>query len=611
MLKHSLLFRILGASLVASSVWAAPEEPVDCSAIKTSNYSFNGRTYQKPVITNPAQFKCLSAQPTAEWVVKKNRWEWNDESEFQKFITVMGQSSCNTVDSCMSTTANILRAEIDMVANHYSDCADFPYYLRAYFAWKKNLPMVVTTEIKAHPLTAEQQVKVDKDREVLAAQSAEKLALFEKNLNDLRYSRNGNFPVRKLVVPSDSKASKDFFNVASTIRNMVSSGNMRTQFAGPSGLQSDFYSPQVTTTSIGPGTVLYNTSGHVAIVYEVTAQGEVKFMDAHPDNSISRGSFNVDYKTGSAWTGGNFKSWRPFAITNPEKANSIFGNGGIKKGTLVEYRDEQLPDASLEQYSGNMGTSTAAWSERVLNQNLQMSFHEWVLFRLSNGSFRIDPMAEMGKLMDQLCLDLKARVEAVNVAVLAGIHKKSHPANLPSNIYGADGEWESYSSPGRDIRLRNKVLSIQKAAKEWMTMQKESYPLLNYYGANLKADVLLSYEKGVKRCELSYLNSRGNSVPLNVDQVLRSLTDLSYDPYSCPERRWGAKTPEALASCADDEEKAEWHRLQQFLRNKVEKDSTAVHGYALEDLRNMEQQGGVQNLSTSEKYYLFHLLNQI
>ena len=57
-------------------------------------------------------------------------------------------------------------------------------------------------------------------------------------------------------------------------------------------------------------------------------------------------------------------------------------------------------------------------------------------------------------MMSELCSNVHDREIAVDNAIAASIHEKSHPDKLPRNIYGTDGEWEEYSSPSRDARLK-------------------------------------------------------------------------------------------------------------------------------------------------------------
>ena len=56
-----------------------------------------------------------------------------------------------------------------------------------------------------------------------------------------------------------------------------------------------------------PGTVFYDPNGHVLVVYEVTAQGEVRLFDGHPDNSLSHPTLSARQELGPARFGGGFR----------------------------------------------------------------------------------------------------------------------------------------------------------------------------------------------------------------------------------------------------------------------------------------------------------------
>jgi len=606
-------FSMLSGVLVQAQTQATPQQqagpqPVNCADLKTREVVVNGVSYTKYDIVDPRYLKCLPAQPEAPWKVTKTEWSVQDEQNFGTFLKAIGQSKCNTVDNCLSGEANPLRSELDLLATHYSDCADFPYYLRAYFAFKNNLPFFYTTAVEPNELTPEQLTAIDLERQMLAL-DPEKLAAYEAQLADRRYSRNGNITSRRNTIPTINGAARDFFKVGNIIHDAISSGTLRTFKSPPGKPLPDFYSPQVQLGSIRPGTVLYSVAGHVAIVYDITADGDVLYLDAHPDNSVTRGSFNSKFRVLRSSYGGNFKNFRPFRLENVKYDPREPGR--ILSAQFRFYADEEIPDYSVEQYEGTsqrqQGTDPV-FEYNLKNMNYRFDFYEWVKLRLSNGTYRIRPLNEMNKEMASLCTDVKNRLDAVGKALENNIHLKNHPSRLPRNIFGAEGEWESYSTPGRDLRLKEVILSIASSAKTWISKVKSNYPVMEYSGTNLKADLLRSYHNGVWRCPLTYKNSKGQNINLSLSLVIDRIAQLSYDPYTCVERRWGATSSAELESCTDNQEKAEWHALQQFYRNNIEKDTNGVHGQSLDELRSLNNSGKVNNKDTSNRYNLFELL---
>jgi hypothetical protein len=477
----------------------------------------------------------------------------------------------------------------------YSDCADWPYYLRAYYAYKKNLPFSFVREIMRVPFTESQLKQISLERSKIVETKGEDAGIsFDNTILDLRYSRNGNFPVSRSSIPATVAVNYDFGAVAPKIVNMVSSGFMRMTSSGPeASIETDFYSPKISSDYVVPGTVLYKTNGHVGVVYNVTNKGEVFFVDAHPDNSITRGRFNPDYGVYAARYGGNFKNFRPIVIANPNYDS--FGN--IISGQMNIKSDQDISGYSLEQYKGGVDQKN-------------MNFFDWVKVRISDGRYKLLPLDEIKNEVNSLCVMAIDRVTSVQKAADSGVDRTKHPSQLPNNIYGADGLWESYSSPGSDIRLRAKMKSIPEDVKSWMERYKQKDTLIFYDGADLKKDLIGAYKSAVSSCKITYTNSIGKPVTISLEQIISRAALLSYDPYHCPELRWGA-TGNELVSCRDDADKKDWYRLQQFLRNLNDKDNTAVHGFTLEALKKMVESNSVDNSDHSPKFNILERLQSL
>lgn len=601
MKKISLLNVLSTATLVMSSM--AQAATIDCSSLTSRTETLNGKSYTKYNVVDSAYMKCDQVQsnrPVMNWKVTKTGWSAQDESNFGAFIKKIGYSKCNTTDKCLSSDANMLRSEEDMQFTHYSDCADFPYYLRSYFAYKNKLPFAMVSSFQQAPFSETQQAQIAAERARILAEKGEEFALkYDAQVRDARYSRNGNIPTAKINVPSSSGAVRDFAVLGPKIMDQISSGTLRMLNGAGGSVESDFYSPAVTKESIKPGTVLYNVSGHVAIVYDVTAKGEVLYVDAHPDNSITRGVFNPDFKLVKSLYGGNFKNFRPVQVVNATMA----ADGSIAKGQVVAASDSQIADFSMEQYEGLGKNSAGNTIFKLYAQDTKaVNFYDWVKFKLSGGSYRLDPVAEMKNEMGQLCVMAQDRVAAVQVSIDNQVHTKDHPETLPNNIFGADGEWEAYSTPGRDMRLKLKILSIPESAKVWMTRYQAQDPLISYKGQDLKSDLIAAYKQSVASCKITFKNSLGADSTVGLETLINRVAKISYDPYACPEIRWGAYKQEELATCADSQEKREWHELQQFLRNNLVKDTDAFHGYTLDQLRQMNERKEVDNSSSSERF---------
>jgi hypothetical protein len=70
---------------------------------------------------------------------------------------------------------------------------------------------------------------------------------------------------------------------------------------------------------------------------------------------------------------------------------------------------------------------------------------------------------------------------------------------------------------------------------------------------------------------------------MNLDEAIDRLFKFSFNPYVCPELRWGLSGDE-LATCSQDNEKWEWYRASQSLRNQIDRDYSKFMGFSLREL---------------------------
>jgi len=60
---------------------------------------------------------------------------------------------------------------------------------------------------------------------------------------------------------------------------------------------------------------------------------------------------------------------------------------------------------------------------------------------------------------------------------------------------------------------------------------------------------------------------------------------MSFDPYQCVERRWGATDPVELSTCRDGNFKQAWYAAEQNLRNQIDRTYEAEMDFTLDELR--------------------------
>jgi hypothetical protein len=603
MMKNQLIFCALIGVIAplnsqAVEVTAAPRVIDECESVIPISVKVEGEQLRRYSVSKLSQLRCLPAQPRSPWTVQKLVWDSAEESLWQQFVGNIGRSKCSTVDQCLASRANILREE-DISATHIADCADFPMYLRAYFSYRRQLPFTMGINLIANSLTEDQQRTVERRR--LKAIEEGREAEFEERLQDLRYSMNGNVFNGRVSIPNAKGRKYDFFEITRFIHNNLSSGSYRMLYPSSDGRSvPDFYSPAIDRKSIKIGTVLYKPDGHVAIVYEVTADGDVLYVDAHPDGSVTRGRFNSDFMRSTPTHGSNFKNWRPFRASER----------GVTLLTDAEIVAQGLGEVDFAQYFGTHSASNGDWKDstyQVLGQTV--GFHEYVKIKLFDGVYKIDPIKLFGGEVDSLCADFQGRADAVQAAVQVGLHLQSHSDRLVSNIFGAEGDWEAYSTPGRDLRLRKRVLNLVSLAKNSVQRWLNKDPMIFYKGTNLKQSLIRLYNQKAAACKIKFKDSKGKEVIMGLPVAVERMTLHAFDPYLCPEMRWGARYQSELKTCEASMDKHEWYQFQQFLRNQTVRDPSEIMGWSLQEIQEVNQRAkGVYN---PEDYNILRMLEEL
>lgn len=515
------------------------------------------------------QIKEVSAQSKA-WVIKKTEWSQFDEKNWQSFVQAIGEKvekrECFKVSDCFRSVANPYRSSDPEGLAMYSDCADFPYVMRAYFAWKNSLPFSFVSLVKPKPLSGNTQ-------------------------GDIRYNSFGNIPVTRFDLINSTGSINAITAILQTIPNSISSAMFRVNEAESySNILSDFYPAELSREGIRPGTALYDPNGHVALVYKVTADGRVFYIDAHPDNSLTSGLYNAKFVRSNPGQGSGFKNFRPLKLVGA----NLNSQGTFAGGQIVFKTDAEISKASMEQYYGNKPSADKNWKKgEFIFKGQKLNYYDYVRNALSLGELKVNPVEDLKTLIADTCVALKDRVLAVDSAVSKGISAKPHPSRLPFNIYGTDGEWETYSTPSRDARLKVSFVEILLNVKSNYEKYLAQDPSIQYNGHNLKEELIAAYNKYSSQCRIQYTNSLGKTIELDLEEVRKRLFSLSFDPYHCVELRWGAQQAPELSSCVDDQNKRKWFAAEKWLRNQLDRRYDVRMDFSLEELIGPKPGAGV------------------
>jgi hypothetical protein len=300
---------------------------------------------------------------------------------------------------------------------------------------------------------------------------------------------------------------------------------------------------------------------------------------------LTRGAYDKRFVRSRPGMGAGFKNWRPIRVAGYTRAS----NGDLIGGTVVAEKNRDIPDFSDEQYFGNGEdrASDANWSRGAFTlEGENLDYYDYVRAELAGGSLRFDPVNELREMVKSNCADLHYRADAVVLAVQAGLDKRAHPGRLPYNIYGTDGDWEIYSTPSRDARLKVAFKETRDEVQRFVDLYAMGDKKVVYTGNDLVGDLIAAYNEEAAACSISYTKSDGVDVSFGYEEARARLFRISFDPYNCIELRWGAEDADERATCRDDTSKRAWYEAEQRLRNQIERTYDARMDHDLDELKS-------------------------
>jgi len=392
------------------------------------------------------------------------------------------------------------------------DCADLPYFLRAYFAWKVGLPVAFRPCDRG---------------------------------SATRPPRCGA-PIIDRSLTRRPASLAQFGQLARRLQDTVQSGSART---GLDDDATDFYPVELTRETLPPGTVFADPYGHTLVVASWVPQtgersGLLLAVDAQPDNSVARkrfweGTFLFD--SGVRGAGPGFKAFRPL-LRDAEGRLRVPGNQELAASASHGRFSDQQTALSAEDFYARIG-------------------------RLANPR-GLPPERVYDAMLDALVEQLDTRVRAIETG--EAYRRRGHAEVIPmptgAAIFETIGPWEDYATPSRDMRLL-----IALATLERLPQRIVQYPTLFVLGeqdpAEASAAIAQRHARAIEERRISYRRSDGSPWELRVADVYRRRPPLEvgYNPNDCPEVRWGADASTAERSTcqrrAPDDQRA---RMEQY-----------------------------------------------
>jgi len=378
------------------------------------------------------------------------------------------------------------------------DCADNPYFLRAYFAFKVGLPF---------------------------------------GFHRCDRGAKGRMPSCTEWVTNDNAGykSKSPLTGAQRFFNATASGvHSATARTTVTGNDTDLYAVPLTREGLRPGTVYADPYGHtLTIVRWVDQQGDAPgvllAVDAQPDGTVAVKRFwrgNFLFTTRDVIGAPGFKSFRP--IEGRDGALKLLTNKQIlrRKG-YGNYSQQQ---------SGMETTAFFDAMEKAINPT------------------PLDPVVAYRQVHEAIHEQLLQRVESVR---LGEEYMRANPGvTVPMppgiRIFLTSGPWEDFSTPSRDLRLLT-AMDVLTDFPDRVMRTPEAFKIPEGKTARQVAAELRSlHTEWAGRYVVSYVRTDGVSQSLSLTDILQRASgfEVAYNPNDCIEVRWAAPEGSAeRASC--------------------------------------------------------------
>ena len=377
------------------------------------------------------------------------------------------------------------------------DCADLPYFLRTYFAWKIGLPVSFR-------------------------------ACDRGTAN--RAPRCGPATIDDRFVGGNASAAS-FTGLMRKMADTVHSGSARTALDDES---TDFYPVPLQRESLWPGTVYADPYGHVLIIAKWIPQGAseagtLMAVDAQPDNSVARkrfweGNFLFANTPGA---GPGFKAFRP--LLQDEGRPRLPSNRWLAVNAPVAPYSDQQDGMDPDDFYASIG-------KQINPEGLA-------------------PEQAYDAMLDALVEQIETRVGAVDNGENYLKQARGKIIAMPSGtaIFQTIGPWEDYATPSRDMRLLI-ALKVIAGLPDQITRYPGLFSLAGRSPEEASDDIRRRHEQRIAQRRITYTRSDGSPWELSVADIFarREALEMGYNPNECVESRWGAP--------ADSDEYAPCHR---------------------------------------------------
>jgi hypothetical protein len=430
------------------------------------------------------------------------------------------------------------------------DCADLPYFLRAYFAFKMGLPFGYSKCTRGgggRGPHCPQWFNIQNPEPPRPPPEAAAPAPVAANGGGF-WNRTPPEPPARAPPPAPRHLGlvASFGAYIQVVADAVHSGSARTVLADNN---TDYYPVPLTQETLRPGVVYADPYGHVLMIVRRVPQsagaaGVILAVDGQPDGTVARKRFwrgNFLFAQDPALGGPGFKRFRPIVRGT---------NGALRRLSNDEIaKNPQYADFSLDQ--SRLGIE---------------DFYDRMDDVMSPSP--LDPLEAMKDAIVSLDEQVKVRVQSVENGrkfLASGKGEASMPDG--PTIFETGGAWEDFSTPARDLRLLI-ALDVVRGFPDRVARRPERYAMPQGKSvADVKAELEGVLASEIVTRKFSYTRSDGSAWTLALKDVMNRATDfeMAYNPNDCVELRWGAPTnSEEAATCKRHAPSAQREKMSKY-----------------------------------------------
>ena len=515
------------------------------ATLTRSAASANCKTITREIAVHAGRPKSIGEAKGLVWPIRAS-WNRDTENLYSAWIEKLFDAPLNEQPSWPALHEVLRDRSRNILFNHLGlgederkliikpDCADLPYFLRAYFAFKLGLPYGYASCTRGG---GGKPPKCPSWRSIRAADAPAPPSETAKPkqskgiLSDIFGGDSEAAAKTEAPKPPQGLVNAFGFYLRSTVANGVHSGSGRT---AADDNNTDYYPVPLTEAALRPGTVYADPYGHLLVLSKRVPQtdgsaGVFLAVDGQPDGTIARKRFwrgNFLFAQDPALGGPGFKHFRPV----------VAGKGGALR---------RLTNAEIEKHE-HYGNFSLDQSKLAVED-----FYDRMDDVMSPAP--LDPTRALLEAVTALEEQVVARVTSVENG-RKFLEKGGSDVAMPdgNSIFETTGAWEDFATPSRDLRLLI-AIDVVRNFPERVARRPERYAMpKDKSAADVKAELEKTLANEISARKFSYTRTDGSPWSLTLKDVIdrTPALEMAYNVNDCAELRWGAPTDsEESKSC--------------------------------------------------------------